>query len=617
MAEKNSGQPSQPPARMMAGMRPGGPRHGVPFMGPQGKAKNGLATLKRLWGYLQRQKTGLIAVFLLVLASSACTLAGPFLIGRAIDSMVGGAGAVNFGKLGGIALLLAVIYGCGALATWFQIYLVIGVAQITVRDLRQDLFAKLQTLPVRFFDRQTHGELMSRLTNDVDNINNSLSQSVTQVFSSLITILGSVGLMLWLSPLLTGICLAVVPLGVWLAKRIAESTAKYFSLQQKELGNLNGYIEEIVSGQRVVKAFSHEARAVADFQAINGRLTRVGIRAQICAGIIPPLMNLINNNAVFAIVATGGGWLALRGMITVGVVASFLNYAKQFGRPINELANQFNMLQSALAGAERVFEVMDEEPETEHQSAPTEPVTAGAVAFRDVCFGYRPEVPILKHIDLTAAPGQTVALVGPTGAGKTTIVNLLTRFYEIDRGTITIDGRDIRTLPKDGLRRSLGIVLQESYLFADTVRENIRYGRLDASDAAVERAARLANADHFIERLPCGYDTLLSEDGGNLSQGQRQLLTIARAILADPAILILDEATSSVDTRTEQHIQQAMLELMKGRTSFVIAHRLSTIREADQILVIHGGTIIERGNHRQLLAAGGFYHDLYFSQFRR
>ncbi|HHY22969.1 MAG TPA: ABC transporter ATP-binding protein, partial [Clostridiaceae bacterium] len=398
--------------------------------------------------------------------------------------------------------------------------------------------------------------------------------------------------------------------------RGAGKTRKLFVTQQKELGELNGFIEEIVSGQRVVKAFSREKKTIEEFGEINNRLRDAGIKAQIYSGVVPPLMNVINRLS-FALVAGAGGWLVIKGAITIGVIASFINYSKHFARPINQIANQFNMIQAALAGAERVFEIMDEVPEIidEPDSIILDDIK-GQVIFDDVYFEYKKDVPVLKNINLEALPGQTIALVGPTGAGKTTIVNLLMRFYDVNDGSIMMDGIDIRELKLDYLRSSLGMVLQDTYLFSDTVRENIRYGRLEASDEEVEEAARLANAHSFIHRLPDGYDTKVTEGGSNLSQGQRQLITIARAILADPEILILDEATSSVDTMTEMKIQEAMLSLMKGRTSFVIAHRLSTIREADQILVINSGEIIEKGTHEELMETQGFYYNLYMSQFR-
>ena len=584
----------------------GGRHRGL--LGPGGKARDFKGTFRRLWFFLGKQKRELIVVFLLVLTSSALSLMGPYFIGRGIDAMAGGRGAVDFQRLWQIALSLLLIYSISALFTWLQTYLMAAVSQNTVRQLREELFAKLQTLPLVYFDARPHGELMSRLTNDVEVINNTLNQSITQFFSSTITVLGSLGMMIWLSPLLTGLSLVSIPLGIFLTAKIAAHTRKYFGAQQTQLGQLNGYIEETITGQRIVKAFSRERRAQEEFDQLNNNLRDVGIRAQIFSGLIPPLM-LVVNNLSFALVAGSGGWLAIKGSLSVGVIASFLNYSRQFARPINELANQFNLIQSGLAGAERVFEIMDEEAEAK-DGAHRPDTILGEVEFQDVSFGYRAGEPVLKKVNLQARPGQRIALVGPTGAGKTTIINLLTRFYEVDTGSILLDGQEIKTMSKDRLRESLGVVLQDAYLFSDTVRENIRYGRLAASDEQVEEAAKMANAHGFIQRLPQGYDTILSEEGGNLSQGQRQLLTIARAILADPAILILDEATSSVDTRTEMHLQEAMEKLMQGRTSFIIAHRLSTIRDADEILVINHGEIIERGTHDELLEARGFYHNL-------
>ncbi|OPY10332.1 MAG: putative ABC transporter ATP-binding protein [Syntrophus sp. PtaB.Bin001] len=581
------------------------------------KAKSSRATLMRLWGYLKRQKLSFLMVFSMILVSSVLSLIGPYLIGRAVDAMAGGRAEVDFRRLATISLTLLAVYLGGALVTWAQIHLLVGISQKTVKELRNELFAKLQTLSLRFFDRHPHGELMSRLTNDIENINNTLSQGIAQIFSSVILLGGAFVMMLALSPSLTVLSLLVIPPGIFLTGAIARRTRHYFSGQQAELGEMDAYIEEHVSGARVVKAFGREQNSNREFQTINSRLFQVGLRAQVFSGIVPPLMNMVNNLS-FAIVAAVGGWMAVSGTITVGIIASFLNYSKQFARPINELANQYNSLQAAIAGAERVFEVMDEEPDLTNSPSMLDLQDidiAGDVVFDNVSFAYLAGQPVLKGITLHARPGQTIAIVGPTGAGKTTIVNLLTRFYDIDAGSITIDGHDIRKVSKESLRRSLGIVLQDTYLFTDSVQENIRYGRLDATDEEVELAARLANAHSFIERLPYGYKTVLGEDGGNLSQGQRQLLTIARAILAEPSILILDEATSSVDTRTELNIQEAMLKLMKGRTTFVIAHRLSTIRNADEILVINDGRIIERGTHEQLLKARGFYYDLYNSQF--
>jgi ATP-binding cassette subfamily B protein len=412
------------------------------------------------------------------------------------------------------------------------------------------------------------------------------------------------------------VSLVTIPLMMFLSRAIAKRTRKGFREQQEHLGQLNGIIEETVTGQRVVKAYVREQAVIDHFETVNVKLRLAATNARILAGTIGPLTNFVNNLG-FAIIAGTGGWLAVRGLATVGTIASFVNYARRFSRPLNQIANLYNSIQSALAGAERVFEIIDQVPEV--QDAPdAAPLTTvqGDVRFDDVCFGYVEDVPVLKQVSLHARPGETIALVGPTGAGKTTIVNLLTRFYDIDSGSISIDDMDIRQVRKDDLRRKLGIVLQDTFLFSSTVMENIRYGRLDATDEEVIAAAKVANAHQFIHRLPEGYQTLLSERGSNLSQGQRQLLAIARAVLADPSILILDEATSSVDTRTEQHIQEAMLRLMEGRTSFVIAHRLSTVREADRILVINDGEIIERGTHRELLAQEGFYRHLYMSQFK-
>ena len=603
-------------AGRMSGGRPAGMgnRHHGMMMGPIVKAKDIKGTLGRLWYYLDRQRRTLITVFAFVLMGALLNLAGPYLIGIAIDRYILPG---DFEGLRRIALLMMGIYGLNAISTWLQNYWMIGMAQNIVLHMRKDLFGKLQTLPLRFFDSRPHGELMSRLTNDIENISSTLNTSTTQVFSSGITIIGTFLFMLWLSPLLTLLSVIVIPLMTICTKLIAGRTRNYFSEQQKNLGELNGLIEETISGQRVVKVFSREKNVIEKFDAHNLHLKEAGIKAQVYSGLIPPLMNVLNNLSL-AIVAGAGGWLAVKDIITVGIIASFISYAKQFTRPLNELANQFNMIQSAIAGAERVFEIMDQEPETEDPpNAIKLKNIAGEVDFDRVSFAYKEEVPVLKNINLHVKSGQTIALVGPTGAGKTTIINLLMRFYDVNQGCITIDGQDIRNIKRTALRTSLGIVLQDTYLFSESVKENIRYGRLDATEEEIERAARLANADGFIRRLPQGYDTILSEEGGNLSQGQKQLLAIARAILADPAILILDEATSSVDTRTEVHIQQAMLNLMKGRTSFVIAHRLSTIRDADKIVVIDGGEIREQGTHEELLKKKGFYYRLYMSQFHR
>jgi ATP-binding cassette subfamily B multidrug efflux pump len=612
MAASNPSRPreSQTPPPLLGRRGP----HGPGGMGKVERAKDTRGTTLRLWSYLRRQRGALAATAVTVVLTTLLTLLGPFLLGRAIDVYI------LRGDLPGLARICLLMLGVNAansLLTWLQAYVMAAASQRTVRDIRYDLFAKLQTLSLRYFDQHSHGDLMSRVTNDIENINTVLSSSVVQLFSGVLTMLGVALMMVWINPRLAAVTLVTVPLVMLLLTRqVARRTRSGFRWQQSSLGKLNGLIEETVTGQRVVKAYIREPLALEEFDAANRDLRRASTRAQIFSGFVGPLMNFVNNLSL-AVVASVGGWMAVRGLATVGTIAAFIDYARQFGRPLNEIANLYNAIQGAVAGAERVFETIDEVPELT-DAADAQPLirVAGSVRFDDVSFAYEKETPVLKHISLQARPGQTLALVGPTGAGKTTIVNLLTRFYDIDAGRILIDGHEIRSVQMDDLRRQLGIVLQDTFLFSRSVRDNIRYGRLDASDDEIVTAAVLANADQFIRRLPQGYDTPLSERASNLSQGQRQLLAIARAILADPGILVLDEATSSVDTRTEKHIQEAMLRLMTGRTSFVIAHRLSTIRDADQILVIDGGQIIERGTHEELLGKGGVYYQLYASQFR-
>jgi len=589
------------------GRGPGG------FAGPQERAQNRRSTLVRLWGYLSQQGWTLVFVAILVAIGTGLNLMGPYLMGRAIDVFIA---QNNLPGLGRLVLLMIGVYLASAGFSYLQAYLMAAVAQRTVRDLRADLFEQLQSLPLRYFDRHPHGELMSRLTNDIENVSNVLNESVTQLISSVLSIVGVAVVMFVINVRLAIVTLVILPIMAVISRWVAKHTRIGFRRQQEQIGAINGLIEETVTGQRVVKAYGQEPALIDRFDEINAQLRVASTRAQIFGGLMGPLTNFVNNVG-FAIIAGTGGWMAVRGLVSVGTIAAFVSYARQFTMPLNQIANLYNTIQSAIAGAERVFEVIDETSEIEAspEAMPLEPIV-GKVFFNSVCFGYEKDVPVLKDVSLHAKRGETIALVGPTGAGKTTIVNLLTRFYDIDSGSIMIDNKDIRQVRKDELRRSLGIVLQDTFLFADTVMENIRYGRLRASDEEVIAAARLANADQFIHRLPQGYGTLLSERGSNLSQGQRQLLAIARAILANPSILILDEATSSVDTRTEKNIQEAMLRLMEGRTSFVIAHRLSTIREADAILVINQGEIIERGTHDYLLGQKGFYHHMYMSQFK-
>lgn len=589
----------------------GGGPHGRGVV-PKVRARNRTAAVRRIWSYLNRQRTGLIMVYIFTILNAIVALIGPYLLGKAIDSAII---PRDYGLLVRLCFLLGGIYLLGSALSWVQAYVMTSVSQRTVFELRRDLFAKYQELPVGFFDTRASGELMSRATNDIDNVSNSLNQSVTQLLNSLISLSGSLVIMLMLNVPLTAIALLTIPLVLLASRKITSLSRIYFKNQQQHLGELNGFIEEAISGQKVIKQYRREIAETLRFRRLSGELNKVSIKAQIVSGLVGPVMNLIGN-LDFAIIASAGGWMAYHELVTVGIIVSMLNYAKQFTRPISELANQYNLIQSAIAGAERVFEVMDMPSEYTGEQPQELPRVRGEVIFRDVYFGYQADSPILSGVSFEAQPGEKIALVGPTGAGKTTIVNLLTRFYEINGGELLIDGNDIQEMNKNELRSQLGMVLQDAHVFSGTIRENIRFGRLEASDREVEEAARLANVSGFIARLPQGYDTRLGTDGTTLSHGQRQLLTIARAILADPAILILDEATSSVDTRTEMHIQQAMRTLMKGRTSFVIAHRLSTIQDADRILVIQGGQIAEQGSHEQLLALNGVYSELYNSQFK-
>ncbi|MBS4196137.1 ABC transporter ATP-binding protein [Lederbergia citri] len=599
---KERSQPAGPPPGFH-----GGPGRHMP-RGPVVKAKNTKETLQRLWHYLRKQKAGLIAVTIFTTISAVLMLMGPYLIGISIDKYII---PRNYNGLLWLCLVLLFVYIGSSAFSWLQMHVMASVSQNTVREMRRDLFDKLQKLPIPYFDKTAHGELMSRTTNDMDTVSNTLNQSMAQFINSVLTLVGVVIFMLVMDVWLTIVSMVVIPLVLLITKNIAKFTRKFFSSQQKELGSLNGYIEETVSGQKVIKVYRREEKALEEFREKNLALRDVAKKAQIFAGVMGPSMNFVNNLS-FGLIAGIGGWMALKGIVTIGIVVAFLNYSRQFSRPINELANQFNLLQAAIAGAERIFEVMDEvEEDKEGENLPLLQHINHSISFENVSFSYsKDDRAVLKNISFTAEKGQNIALVGPTGAGKTTIVNLLTRFYDIEEGRIKVDGTDIKMWDRNSLRKRIGIVLQDAFLFSSSVMENIRYGRLDATVEEVVDAAKMANADSFIRRLPEGYQSKLSADGGNLSQGQRQLITIARAILADPDILILDEATSSIDTRTERQIQEAMKTLMVGRTSFVIAHRLSTIREADMILVIKDGEIFERGNHDELMEQKGFYYEL-------
>ena len=596
-----------------AGMR-GAMRPGAHF-GNLARAKDPRGTLTRLAAYFGELRAGLVVVGACIVVYTLLGLVGPYLMGLALDRYIAARDPSGLARVAGLmlaAFLANNVFQGGS--SW----LMASISQRALKKLRRDLFQHLQTLPMDFFERNPSGELMSRLTNDIDAVNQAVAQNITSLLASVLSMVGIIVAMFVLDRWLALASLLVVPIMIGFTRWVAVFTRKGFKELQKHLGQLNGVMEESIGGQKIVTVFRRNASVIEAFRAENENVYRAGIQANTYALLLMPLTSVLGN--LFVIVLAGlGGLLALQGLVSVGIIATFINYGQSFVNPLRQLSNLYNTLQAALAGAERVFEILDTPSEADDAAVPGAralPAVRGDVRFNHVTFGYRAGTTILDDMSLEAKPGQMVALVGPTGAGKTTIINLLTRFYEIDRGTIEIDGTDIRDLKKDDLRRMLGLVLQDTYLFGATVMENIRYGRLDATDADVVRAAEMADADHFIRQLPRGYETVLSERAGNLSQGQRQLLAIARTLLAEPAILILDEATSSVDTRTEARIQKSLLRLMEGRTSFVIAHRLSTIRDADQVLVIDGGKIVESGTHQALLDKRGFYHQLYTSQFK-
>ncbi len=607
MSEKTQNAPKSED-RGGFGPGPGGPggRHARGMA--HGKPKDTKKLLRRLWGYIKPETLGFSVIMVMVIISSITTSVGSVLVGRAVDEGLIGGDMAAFGRY---IIWLAAIYGVGVWSWWQYMYLCASVAQRVVKSIRKDLFERAQRLPLSYFDSHQPGDIMSRLTNDVDNISQAMSNSFTSVISSAVLVLASLAAMTTTNIYLTLASLITLPLMVLITNAIAKRTRKHFSAQQAALGDMNAHIEENITGARVVKLFCREEKQIEEFGEKNAALKDAGAKAQIFAGIIMPVM-LALGNTQYVITAGLGGVLALNGLISVGGIASFLMLTRSFTRPVNDLASQFSALQAALAGAERAFEILDEPEECLGEESLTRIETVeGRVRFDRVDFAYVKDKPVLKGVSLDAPPGSMIALVGPTGAGKTTVINLLTRFYGVDSGSISVDGADIRSITRPSLRKRLSVVLQDPYLFEGTIRENIRYGRLNATDEETEAAAKAVGADAFIRALPEGYETHLTSEGSNVSQGQKQMLTIARAIIADPDVLILDEATSSVDTRTEMQLQQAMRALMKGRTSFVIAHRLSTIRNADQILFITGGEVTERGTHRELYAKKGRYYELY------
>lgn len=602
----------------------GHPGGGMGMRPPGEKPKDFKGTLRRLIHYLQPHRYRLLGVLVAAILSTVFSIISPKVMAEGTDILSQGAIAIlqgiqgagiDFPALMKVLYLLLGLYLFSAAFMYIQQYLMAGVAQRVVYDMREQISAKVGRLPLKYFDSRTHGETLSRATNDVDNISNTLQQSLAQFITSVVTIVGVIIMMLTISPWMTLITILTLPLSVIVVMLVASRSQKHFAGQQKSLGELNGHVEEMYTGHKVVKAFGREEQSVQQFEKVNEELYESGWKAQFISGIIMPLMSFVGNLG-YVLICVVGGIFVTRGAISIGDILAFTQYSRQFTQPINQIANISNIIQSTIASAERVFELLDEEEEVPESNKPVQlQQPQGAVAFQGVNFGYKPDELLIKNMNIDVKPGQTVAIVGPTGAGKTTLINLLMRFYEIQDGKITIDGVDIRDMERGKLRSLFGMVLQDTWLFNGTIRDNIAYGREGATEAEVVKAADAAHADHFIRTLPDGYDTVLNEEASNISQGQKQLLTIARAILANPSILILDEATSSVDTRTEVFIQKAMNDLMKDRTSFVIAHRLSTIRGADLILVMDHGNVIEQGNHDELMAQQGFYADLYNSQF--
>jgi len=629
----------QPPPRHRG---PGAP----PATRPVEKARDFKGTLRRLAKYLAPQRVRFIIVFFLAVLSTIFAIVGPKVLGMATTKLGEGVLAsyeqlvqlnaaiengappaviealrnqvrpgFDFEYIGKILLLMIILYLVSSVFTYLMGYIMASVSQLTVYQMRRDVKTKLDRLPLSYFDQRTHGEILSRVTNDMDNIANTLQQSLTQLITSLVTVIGILVMMLSISPLMTLIALVSLPLSIVITTVITKNSQKFFRAQQKTIGELNGHVEEMYGGHKIVRAFGQEQDSIAAFDSINRDLYQVGWKAQFLSGIIFPALNFISNIG-YVLVCVVGGMMVARRAIEIGDIQAFVQYMRQFTHPILQVANIFNVLQSTVASAERVFEILDEAEEIpDTADAKVIEFPRGEVQFEHVKFSYKDDVPLIEDLNIDIREGQTIAIVGPTGAGKTTLVNLIMRFYEVGGGRITLDGVNIADMRRGDLRTLFGMVLQDTWLFNGTIRDNIAYGKDGATEEEVVAAAQAAHADHFIRTLPQGYDTVLNEEASNISQGQKQLLTIARAFLADPAILILDEATSNIDTRTEILIQEAMTSLMKGRTSFVIAHRLSTIRYADLILVMDQGNIIEQGTHQQLLAMNGFYADLYNSQF--
>ena len=590
------------------------------------KAKDFKGTMKKLGVYLKPYSLSIAIVILFAIGSAAFSIVGPKILGKATTKIFEGLvqkisgvpdASIDFGYIGNIAMILVALYLVSSLFGIIQSFIMSGVAQKVSYNLRKQISEKMDTLPLNYFDTRTNGEVLSRITNDVDTVNQTLNQSLSQIITSVVTLIGVLIMMFSISWIMTLATFIILPVSMVLISLVVKKSQKYFKSQQEYLGHLNGQVEEVYGGHNIMKAFNREEASTKDFDELNNTLYKSAWKSQFLSGMMMPIMSFVGNLG-YVLVSILGGWLTIKSVITVGDIQAFIQYVRSFNQPISQMAQVANIMQSTAAAAERVFEFLDEEDEVKDPVNSVDPSEIrGEVEFEDVHFGYNPDKIIINDFSVDVKPGQKVAIVGPTGAGKTTIVKLLMRFYDINSGSIKIDGHDIRDFKRADLRNLFGMVLKDTWLFNGTIMENLRYGRLDSTDAEVKEAAKAAHVDHFVKTLPDGYNMVLNEEASNISQGQKQLLTIARAFLKDPKLLILDEATSSVDTRTELLIQKAMEKLMEGRTSFIIAHRLSTIRDADLILVMKDGDIVEQGNHEELLEKGGFYSSLYNSQFEQ